>query len=260
MNLYKKISFKNIMSKDIFNTAHNKGLLWNLLFEEGTFNGISKEHVHEVHNEFEKKITEVEKSALSSDSLVSLNKRILSEITNELQKFKKGPVTSSEISEQRQNQFDKNVNTKQKEFDSLITQSRPNDIEFGDKLDEPIGAEMDKMVAETLKRREQELNVVLQGQDTSEATQWINKNNKNNNHIKIGDNTDLEEKPVEILNKQVSFSDDTFLSQLKPRAPLPSQPSPPSKDSILDTLNLLNTRMDTFEQQQIKIISLLERK
>ena len=139
-----------------------------------------------------------------------------------------------------------------------MNQSKPKEISFSDKLDEPIGSEMDSMVADVLKRREQELNVVLQGQNTDEGDNWINKNK----NIKIGDSTDLTEKSIENIDKHVSFDDqketlddeNIFLSKLK------SPPSHTPSNQIIDMIKILNNRMQVIEDQQKKIIHLLEQK
>jgi len=248
-----------------FNTAQNKGFLWNLLFENGAFNEISKNHVAAVRAAFETKIKSIEKQISPEDTLVTLNKRILEEISNELIKYKNEPITSSDVSKHRQKQFSKNVDNKQHEFNKLMNQSKPKEISFSDKLDEPIGTEMDSMVADVLKRREQELNVVLQGQNTDEGDNWINKNK----NIKIGDSTDLTEKSVVNIDKRVSFHDNeafeeahlrrddenAFLSKLKSPA-LPMLPP----NQMIDMIKILNNRMQVIEDQQKKIIHLLEQK
>jgi len=240
-----------------FNTPQNKGFLWNLLFENGAFNEISKNHVAAVRTAFETKIKNIETQMSPEDTLVTLNKKILEEITHELIKYKNVPITSSEVSNHKQKQFSKNVDNKQQEFNQLMNQSKPKEISFSDKLDEPIGSEMDSMVADVLKRREQELNVVLKGQNTDEADSWINKNK----NIKIGDSTDLTEKSIENIDKHVSFDDgqetndeSVFLSKLK--SPHPHT----SPNQMIDMIKVLNNRMQIIEDQQKRIIHLLEQK
>ena len=101
------------MSKDKVNTNENKGLLWNVLLESGKFTNIPNTNVGDVRNAFENKIHEVLRKSNQSDTLVILNKRILEEITIELERYKTQVITHAEISDEKQKKFTKNLETKQ---------------------------------------------------------------------------------------------------------------------------------------------------
>ena len=131
------------------------------------------------------------------------------------------------------------MKTKINEFKNLINDEKPKEISFSDEKDKPI-KQIDTLLNEAIKRREQQLNVVLQNQNenTSDAEKWINldengkqnklnkinKENKENNqnvNIKIGENiekTQETEEIIENVNKSVTFVDENtnnFLSKLK---------------------------------------------
>ena len=106
------------------------------------------------------------------------------------------------------------MKTKINEFKNLINDEKPKEISFSDEKDKPI-EKIDTLLNEAIKRREQQLNVVLQNQNenTSDAEKWINldengkqnklnKLNKENNqnvNIKIGENIEKTQETEEII-------------------------------------------------------------
>lgn len=256
------------MSRETFNTQQNKGLLWNLLLESGTFNNIPENKVNQVRDDFETKIQEIIKRDFSNDSLVTLNKKVLEEMTVELNKYKKQTITRLDVSNERQKEFDQNIKIKQKEFKEFINNDKPKEITFSEEKDNPIGSEMDTLMADAIKRREEQLNIVLQNQNSEQAETWINNDSENNNvnnnvNIKIGDTTILNEENIEPIEKHVSFKEDTgdFLSHLKVSSSaqnIMAPPNSPKNDDIIELINILNTKMEEMENQQKIIIEKLE--
>jgi hypothetical protein len=147
------------------------------------------------------------------------------------------PITSADAQLQKQTLFQKNLETKQSEFDTLINKPKPNTIDFADNngQDKPNSSEMERKLAETIAWREKQLNVVLDTQNKSEtsiseANKWINRDNVspsgNNLILKIDKNTPVDINVINLDNKfkkKVSFPDtkesepiaDNFLSLLK---------------------------------------------
>ena len=80
-------------------------------------------------------------------------------------------------SDEKQKKFNKNLETKQKEFKEFINNEKPDEISFSEEKDTPIGSEMDMLMASAMKRRVEQLNVVLQHQNTNKAEEWINNDN-----------------------------------------------------------------------------------
>ena len=250
------------MSKDKVNTNENKGLLWNVLLESGKFTNIPNTNVGDVRNAFENKIHEVLRKSNQSDTLVILNKRILEEITIELERYKTQVITHAEISDEKQKKFNKNLETKQKEFKEFINNEKPDEISFSEEKDTPIGSEMDMLMASAMKRREEQLNVVLQHQNTNKAEEWINNDNNKNINIKIGDRTDLTEQSIEKVEKHVSFQEETndFLSQLKVNS-LPSEHHSERTFATQEDVQRLEKKIDElFHNLETRIVNLLNRK
>ena len=246
------------MSSEEFNSMKNKGLLWNLLLESGKFNNISEENVHQVKNDFENKIQKVlSNSNTSSDTLVILNKRLLENMSLELEKYKRNPITRKDVSGERQKVFEKNMETKQNEFKEFINNDKPKELSFKEEIDSPIGTEMEQLMSDAVKRREQQLKIVLQNQDQGQeqnqnkAETWINSdnNNINNVNIKIGDTTNLTDQSIETVEKRVSFKEDTtdFMSQLKVE--------PLQKESdIMMLVKRLEEKIQKIEENQSLIL------
>jgi hypothetical protein len=197
-----------------FDTKENKGLIWHLMNESGIFNGIQNEYLDNVKRDFENKIVGIKMSIQPKDTLTLLNKRVLSEMMVDMGKYKNvygntnssntnGSVyTAKDVSSQRQKLLTDNFEKKKDEFTSLIGNKPPASIDFSDKLDQPIGSEIENMLAATIARRENELNIVLEKNEMSipsaSAVKWLNTDNVStaDRHIKIGQNTTLDDKSV----------------------------------------------------------------
>ena len=209
------------MSNISFDTKENKGLVWNIMNETGVFKGISDVYIDQVKRDFENKITLIKSNIQQKDTLTLLNKRVLSEMMTDMAKYRNissslGPaslalspppssksvpllVTAKDVSTQRQQQFKDVFEKKKDEFINLLGNKAPSTIDFSDKLDKPIGSEIEDMLAATIARRNNDLNIVLDKQDTTTAAKWINSDNANanaNNIIKIGQNTILDNNTI----------------------------------------------------------------
>lgn len=230
----------SLLNKE-FQSRKNKEVLWNFMMKNNFFEGIHANYSNDIKLYFENKIQQISTAIAPTDSLVILNKQVLSEMMTNNLKYKGIPeqaqaqqhtqqhtqqhmqqqppplITTGDITEQRQKVFNKVLETKQSEFNSLMNKNIPDKIDFSDNPDKPIGSEMDKMIAETIAWREKELNIVLQTQDQTEASKWINRDQTNttpqNNikNLKIGPSTTLDNivelrKPAGVVEKKVSFN------------------------------------------------------
>jgi len=227
-----------------FNTPQNKGAIWNLMFEEGMFQGINDNQVKNVKKDFDAKVNDIAGRNPNSKNLTSLNKTVITEMMDDVRKYTASQAfsgdenpargkqglpqpprgTAREVSDQRQKQFQKGLESRQNDFSGMMNKGIPANIDFSDETDKPIGDEMDNMVANFITDREKQLNVVLDTQDSREGGEWINKDNTNSVlHIKIGDEAKLDTRSiVEVAPKQVTFSQATpsiempgFLNKLK---------------------------------------------
>ena len=186
-----------------FVTNENKGLLWKLLDNGKFFNDISGEYVSNVKYEFDKKIQQLNTSSYTVGySLLQLNKLFISEMISYLEKFK-DMLNKNKTSLRPVNTIQDEFEKKKEDFNSLMMKKPPNKVDFSDKLDDtPIGSNnIEAILAETIARRERELNVVLDKNKNDNSNSISNSNNIN---IKIGNDLKKED----VLNvKQVRFSD-----------------------------------------------------
>lgn len=219
-----------------FGSHANKRLLWDIMVENNVFTGLSNKYVNNIKSDFER-ILQGFKSIISvNDSILELNKKSILRMMEEVKKYRDTtpplnvPVTSADLLTKKQEQFQKGLQTKQEEFNRLIQPVKPQIIDFSDNIDdEPIGSEMDMKLSQTITWREQQLSQVLEKQNPTEATEWLNNgkrtivntnsnvkynttptansNVNSTNHIKIGDPTNIDENSF-INLKKVSFAED----------------------------------------------------
>jgi hypothetical protein len=209
-----------------FTSNQNKGLVWKLLCDDGIFATIPETKAGAVKEDFDRKIETIARQITATDTIVNLDKRVISEMIDKYKK-KEPPqpqYNAAEISETRQKVFQAELKTKQTEFNTFNAVRVPDKIDFSDNLDSPMGSEMDKILAQQIALREKQLNMVLKTQDKEAATKWIQNPGEGNKteepvKLKIGENISmtLKEPPTKV--KKVNFSetteDDTFMALLK---------------------------------------------
>jgi hypothetical protein len=247
-----------------FKSNQNKGIIWALLNDHNVFNGIDNKYVTSIKAEFDTKIDLISNTISTTDTLVTLNKKVISEMMNEMTKYKiqgqsiQGgvitiPITSAETQLQKQTLFQKNLETKQSEFDTLINKPKPTTIDFADNngQDKPNSSEMERKLAETIAWREKELKVVLDTQtksnaNISEASKWINRDNvsssENNLILKIDKTTPVDINVINLDNKFIDnkFIDNKFKKKVsfpdtKERVPDTKERVPDTKERVPDT-------------------------
>lgn len=276
-----------------FDTKENKGLIWNLMNESGVFNGIQNEFLDNVKRDFENKIAVIKMTIQPKDTLTLLNKRVLSEMMVDMGKYKNvsyvaygnanananstALYTAKDVSSQRQKLLSDSFDKKKDEFTSLIGNKPPAAIDFSDKLDKPIGSEIENMLAATIARRENELNIVLEKNDMNTspavAAKWLNTDNISNvgaeRHIKIGQNTTLDDKSIidiktpktstasAATQKQVRFTE----SQIIPDKPFDDEiDNNPDLHRFLSIVNDNNDNNDNHKNKDTTILELLFQK
>lgn len=261
-----------------FNSAKNKSLLWNLLYEGGVFHGISEERVETVKNKLDEVVQETWDRRIETDDLKELNKRVCQMMLVASERIRapalpntNAPplVTAEELSAQRQATFSNNFERKQSEFTQLMTNDRPTDIDFTDKFEEPLVA-LDQALEELQARRTQELNKALGDQDHGAAAAWIQCDEPSlNKHIKIGEEAILKDDNIQHIaeEKKVRFQIPSpairneasgFLEKLKTTKPVSStlEAVPIIKpDTIEDRLILLEKGQKTIIAMLTQILT-----
>ena len=117
-----------------FKSNQNKGIIWSLLNEHNVFNGIDIKYVNMIKQDFDGKVNYISNSISNNDTMVSLNKKVISEMIIELNKYKTIqpieinttsiasaganalPITSAEAQLQKQTLFQKNLDLFLKDF------------------------------------------------------------------------------------------------------------------------------------------------
>ena len=274
-----------------FTSDKNKGILWKLMVDNNIFHDIPENRAELIKNEFDKKIGLIGAQITHADQLMSLNKRVISEMVNELDRHRaKGssalsnptssgianpidppPYNSTEIGQQRQQKFATELKNKQTEFDKLNNKQIPTKIDFLDKNeDTPIGADMENLIAAQIAARERELNIVLGKQDKTAASNWIQNGQANAPQIqlKIGEPIKIEEK--EILNpvKKVQFmgvspphDEISYVPSADvPSADVPSAdvPSADNTDSFMTMLKKKSIPTPILQEPPSRVLEMLE--
>ena len=159
-----------------FTSIKNKAFLWDLMRNNNMFQTVPENKAGLVKDIFDKKIATIGLQITPTDQLVQLNKRVISEMVNVFaQEVVEPPLqiiyNSAELLQQRQSKFDMEFKQKQSEFEKINNKPMPTKIDFTDKIeDKPLGADMDKILAEQIAWRERELNLVLEKQVQAQQT------------------------------------------------------------------------------------------
>lgn len=143
-----------------FSSNENKGMMWQLLYEQGAFNNISNTYINNIKGDFDKIVNVI--STKRELDLTSKNKLLLTEIVKYLEQYKENSRHVSRPLEEVQIKMDKDLKEKEKEFIELIKRPSPAEIDFTEKIDEPlkesnINSMLNKMIAE----REIEINNII---------------------------------------------------------------------------------------------------
>jgi len=199
-----------------FTSSVNKGILWDLMYNNGMFAGLSSEHVETVRNTFEQVVAETD---ILGESVTAKNKHVLTDITKHVREMYHSfdasvsiPVTAGELSVQRRAEFDNNLNRRREEFDSMVSRAVPKQIDFSDQTDEPLSGNMENIINDVISKREKQFDIVTKThQDGKSGDKQTIPPRPSNTELKIGD-TVIEEADITdvSLNKDrhVSFVQD----------------------------------------------------
>jgi hypothetical protein len=185
----------------LFNENSNKHLIWNMLLQNGTFNKLTNEQKPHITKKFDEIVEEISVSE-PHETLVNKNKQLILKVTEETNTLynstprdKKTPITSAEIINMRQEEFTDTLKSKQSEFDTFMTRPIPNDIDFSDKVDQPIGNSLDTMMSQAMANREIDLNTNFPAPKPKTRQQSTNNFVTN---LVIGDQIDISSDPIKV--------------------------------------------------------------
>jgi molybdopterin converting factor small subunit len=237
----------------VFLQPENVELLWEIILDENIspptqeFRNTFLQGINAYYGQF----------GSSGEDLIQMNKRFISGfVYYEKQKRQKPPVQripeleikeiqpvlAQDILTSRMNQFERDLASKQNEFNEFMTQSIPEAPKFNDKMDEPIGDSMGDLIARTLAERNQDLEKIHnENAKKQEAEKWLK--SENTSVKSINEETSTPIKYIKIGDELSTTLED--LNQAKPKKTL-------SWSSELDSNNVVqlnnNTTLDIFSK------------
>jgi hypothetical protein len=156
------------MSTNQFLSNENMTLLWDVLMENEIFQNKPKEFLIKINNLINQNLQAFyEQERNNVQNLIELNKKFISLLLNHIQKMDQQPpitkktilVTSEEIQNHRQTQFEKDLNLKQKEFTNAMTLPVPPTPVFKDNIDQPL-SELELEIKKTIAQRNYDIEVI----------------------------------------------------------------------------------------------------
>jgi hypothetical protein len=177
-----------------FLNKQNIKLLWDVLLDELQIDTNNKSIVTNIRTVFESNINPFTSNAnkIPHLMLVELNKQFLSQVViavNRLfpnlkkeKEFKLINITSEEIVEPykvedihsaRQDNFEKQVLKKRLEFEKSINLNKPPELDFSEKMDDGKIKEMDSLIAETIARRNFDIEQFQPKMTSENNDNWI---------------------------------------------------------------------------------------
>jgi len=172
----------------VFLDPENVELLWEVILDENIspatqdFRSVFMHAINAYHSQF----------GSSGEDLVQMNKRFISGfVYYEKQKrqkqqqpqqpqqpqppsFQQQPVLAQDIMANRMSQFERDMITKQNEFNQSMAQTIPETPKFNDKMDEPIGSAMGDLIARTLTQRNLDIEQIHHSNaKKQDAEKWL---------------------------------------------------------------------------------------
>ena len=189
----------------------NKEMLWNILYEKQIFNGILNSDLEKVKSLFENTISDTINNHIidinnNKINIVDINKLILEKIIINIKNFKNQKLEGKSEKDNFKNEkikiFDIDLDNKIKSFNTSMNINKPNDIDFLDKLDEPLSN--DEMLYKLKQIEKDRFNFSFNNDDNNEnnINNVNNENNENNeNNVNNVNNENLTNKLK--INKQM---------------------------------------------------------
>ena len=136
--------------------------LWNKCVEFKVFDYIGDENVEKTKQVFENIVANYQSQILQHEdkgNAAILYEKLINEISKELTPLKK--LTRDSIQQDKKNQFEQQVEQKQKEFNTMMNKDVPPTPQFSDdQKDEPIEQEnLDELIENQMREREKVMNI-----------------------------------------------------------------------------------------------------
>jgi len=147
-----------------FNSNENKALLWNLLSNNDVFKDIASKNYVDVKETFEETIKITEKNLISDESdtknaLTSKNKLFISLMISSLEPFKrKENYKAEDIKKERLDSFEKELEMRQKDLNTIMKTEKPKELDFSIELDNDTNIDIEKLLKEKEQERKNDLD------------------------------------------------------------------------------------------------------
>lgn len=206
----------------MFNSNNNKALLWSVLQNNNVFQGFKNDDFSYVHQEFEKQIENCwngDKSNMFKElALINQNKEFISGFRDFLSSYKISKINSVENKvplfnnssksainddSKQKNIFEQRLREKQKEFEDLIKNPKPDTIDFSDnnEVNDQVNNEDNKTLMATKDvKQESDTNNIQSTLIKERNYENISENTSNNINL----NTNINNQnnvPIELFNK-----------------------------------------------------------
>lgn len=214
----------------IFLNKQNIKLLWDVLLDELRLDTNNTTLVSNIRTVFESNINPFTSKASQTSLLVDLNKLFLSQVVIAVYRLfpkikqeldlKRINISSEELNEPykvedihtaRQSSFEKQVNQKRTEFENSISLKKPQELDFTEKVNHDKIKEMDSLIAETMARRNFEVEQykpnLISNSEIIDPEKWLRPKETSVNQM---NKTNYDEK-----QKYTNTNNEAINSQLK---------------------------------------------
>ena len=205
------------MNYDNFNTRENKRLLWQLLYENNTFNNIPDNQLTNIKNIFEEQISYIYNNDKSLN-LTEKNKKLIKLMIENIRVFKS--TKSLKPLEEVEIKISKDYQDKKEEMMNLLKKPTQKEIDFNEGIDNAINSqEMEDILSEMIKKRNIDIEIKdpikpkkvnfdlkddLKDDYSNNDLIFLNKLKKQDNSIEIQEN-DINSKLDQILKNQIEI-------------------------------------------------------
>jgi hypothetical protein len=197
------------MSINLFTQKDNIKMLWEVIVDEETFQFLTMDQQYQTQQIFLSNIKGFfDNEKKKTNSLVDINKKYILLILNHIKKnytiqsnkitihqepFKES-ITYEEIQHDRRSKFEKDLNSRQEEFDDFMTIKAPPVPEFADRnKDMPI-KEMDKILKEIQTSRNYEIEQINRSyNNTNQVDNWLKPQETSLKNDKFDANNKIEQ-------------------------------------------------------------------
>ena len=253
-----------------FLTKQNIKLLWEVLLDELRIDPTNKPVLTNIRTVFESNINPFTKntSVNSNVQLVNLNKQFLSQVVIAVNRlfpnlgqekdFKRIQISTEEvmspykiedIHEARKDDFENQLKLKRNEFENSINLQKPKELDFTEKIDDGKIKEMDALIAETIARRNFDIEQInkVTNLNVEDPENWLNpqkitKNTNTNTNI----NTNEKSQENKEQNNDLNFYSKLKLKQTEPKINI-------KKNVSWDDDNQTNNNMSLIIEEMMPI-------